>query len=280
MNAQAKEAFRFLVSVVNVQAFDEGSMASAPWFLPWDPLEDLMPFFSYRTVRAYIIETVSILRFDFKGNISSDFPEACDKISKLYAREFCKDLNCTLKLVANRLAVRCHESVPVPDCIYCPPHRWQNVVGYVDFESFEKREYSMTHTFFRSHNHTDGGDRGETFTVSFEFVLPLVYISDLPNDSTTAAVEALMPKNGSTVVRVEDRSRPSWRHLAVEFESFAALDDTVKTHQRKPFVLGGVSQGMSTEELPSPVSLWLHCGGVMRCVTPLNPSVYGSQMRI
>ena len=105
---------------------------------------------------------------------------------------------------------------------------------------------------FSTHNHPDKEITFQgTFHVSIDFTLPLVFISDLPPDSTMAAVEALMPSNGSTVVRVECRSRPAWKGLAVEFESFAALDAAMKSHARKPSVLGGVTLGMATQEPPS-----------------------------
>jgi len=71
--------------------------------------------------------------------------------------------------------------------------------------------------------------RDEYWEVSFELALPLLYIKDLTSLSSAAAVEALMPNNGSTVVRVTDKtymksnSWDSWQVKAVEFESFAAL---------------------------------------------------------
>ena len=45
MNEVARKAFRFLTSVVNVQAFDDTSQVAADHFVPWDLLEDLMPYF-------------------------------------------------------------------------------------------------------------------------------------------------------------------------------------------------------------------------------------------
>jgi len=266
MNAQAREAFRFLVSVVNVQAFDEGSQAAAAWFLSWDTLEDLMPFFSYNKARAYIMGSV----FEYMPNaISKLYPialehicdsteEPFDEVYKLYVEELCKDLNLhhinsakPNRLYPNSAVWTLHEPIFVPHCLptarnWMAKDMWQKFVGYVDFESYETRKRRTSHQF-RAHHHIDGGDSRRAFNVSFEFRLPVVYISHMPSDCTTAAVEALMPNHGSTVVRVEYRSLPSWNGMLVEFESFAALDDTMETHRRKPFVMSGVPLEMTLE---------------------------------
>jgi len=251
MNAQAREAFRFLVSVVNVQAFDEGSKLAVDAFLPWDPLEDLMPYFSY-TARAYILGRICEYIPPKSFRKSHDLnEEAFDEMYKSYAGELCKDLH--------SFDVTVHDPVLLPDCLPTPRLRgrylakecWmgvenvgQKIVGYVDFESFEKR-VSHSQGYLPC-----GGSRGDGYTVSFELVIPLLYIEDLTSHSTTAAVEALMPNNGSTVVRVEDLYLPAWKGMVVEFESFAALDETMKTHARKPFVLlGGI---LETDRPPSP----------------------------
>ena len=92
MNAQARKAFRFLVSVVNIQAFDEASVASAAWFLPWDPLEDLMPFLAY-TARAYILETISYADIFASENTSHLRQDEFDEVSKVYTKEICKELS-------------------------------------------------------------------------------------------------------------------------------------------------------------------------------------------
>jgi len=130
------------------------------------------------------------------------------------------------------------------------------VVGYVDFDTFEDRDSIVIHHRFKTYTHDrcEGWDLMEGFfCVSFKFVLPLLYISGLSTESIPAAVEALMPYNGSTVVRVTDGGHRSWKGTVVEFESFAALDDTLRSHQQKPFVLGEVSLQLATEEpLPFP----------------------------
>ena len=243
-NAQAREAFRVLVSVVNVQAFDEAAQTAAAWFLPWDTLEDLMPFFSF-TARAFIVQTIF---YDPGSPLLPPSPVReveFDIISKLYhsltpckyAGEVCKDLNGFDMIL--------HEPLPVPDCLQ--QMWWQKiVVGYVDFESFDVRESGTRHQRFKTHTYERSG--GGLFTVSFEVSLPVIYISNLPDDCTTAAVEALMPNNGSTVVRVVYLCGPAWQGMAVEFDSFEALNDTMKTHQQNPFVLGGVSLEMETKE--------------------------------
>jgi len=244
MNAQAREAFRFLVSVVNIQAFDEASQVAADTFLPWDPLEDLMPFFSY-TARAYIIETVS-----WSNGYLSNFQEARDEVAHKYLGELWQDLT--------GFDVILHEPVPLPDCLpkIFPQNLWKQIVGFVDYDSFDKREVCMNHQRFRTHTHNWVPDGDEYWGVSFELVLPLLYIEDLTSLSSAAAVEALMPNSGSTVVRVTDKtymksnSWDSWQVNAVEFESFAALDDTMKIHSRKPFSLDGAPLVLTAEEPP------------------------------
>jgi len=44
VNAHDKVAFRFLLSIVNIDAYNDATKAASECFLTWDILEDAMPF--------------------------------------------------------------------------------------------------------------------------------------------------------------------------------------------------------------------------------------------
>jgi len=54
MTAHDKVAFRFLVSVSNINAFDDATTTASESFLTWDILEDAMPFLTQPTINVDI----------------------------------------------------------------------------------------------------------------------------------------------------------------------------------------------------------------------------------
>ena len=54
MNAHDKVAFGFLVSIVNIEAYNDATKTASECFLTWDILEDLMPFLTQSAIEVDI----------------------------------------------------------------------------------------------------------------------------------------------------------------------------------------------------------------------------------
>ena len=77
MNAHDQVAFRFLVSIVNIEAYNDVTKTASDWFLTWDILEDAMPFLTQPNF-VYALGgqeggnyLASVLRYDTTTNLWS-----------------------------------------------------------------------------------------------------------------------------------------------------------------------------------------------------------------
>ena len=52
MNARVRVAFRFLLCIVNIMAYDDDTKIALECFLTWDILEDAMPFLTQPFIYA------------------------------------------------------------------------------------------------------------------------------------------------------------------------------------------------------------------------------------
>jgi len=62
MTARDKEVFRSVVSICNIEAFNDATKTATDWFLTWDILEDAMPFLAQPTIEVDIQWTQNDLK--------------------------------------------------------------------------------------------------------------------------------------------------------------------------------------------------------------------------
>jgi len=100
MNGHDKVAFRFLVSVVNIEAYNDATKTASECFLTWDILEDVMPFLTQPNI-IYAIggqdisnALDSVLRYDATTNIWSG---VVSMPTARYGHGVCIHDNCDLK---------------------------------------------------------------------------------------------------------------------------------------------------------------------------------------